>query len=278
MPEPLRIGLISDTHFNDRLFALPDNLKSLWGQVDLILHAGDVGDLIVLDQLGAIAPVIAVQGNDEPDSVRLALPLRQIVVVRGVRILLWHSHYTDTTEEHAHRLGTWEGVLRRITAQARAVGAGVALFGHTHVPLIYRLDDVLLINPGALTSATYFTRQAFATVARLDVHSQNDLMVTHFDIRTGTAVELPSLDLGEETSQRVSACRGWMLEPDLLPIVKEVIHYHFNDLPAVEHALTPLYRQKQAAGQLFTRQDLVRVFTNAPALDSDDRAWLLSLL
>ena len=44
------IGLISDTHFLERLFVLPENLARVWGPVDLILHAGDVGDLSVLHQ------------------------------------------------------------------------------------------------------------------------------------------------------------------------------------------------------------------------------------
>ena len=64
------IGIVSDTHFQDRSFDLPERLGAVWADVDLILHAGDIGDLCVLDLLGKFAPTIAVHGNDEPDFPR----------------------------------------------------------------------------------------------------------------------------------------------------------------------------------------------------------------
>ena len=55
-----RIGLVSDTHMPERCDALPASLCAALGGVDLLLHAGDVGELLVLDRLSAIAPVVAV--------------------------------------------------------------------------------------------------------------------------------------------------------------------------------------------------------------------------
>ena len=102
-----QIGLISDTHFQERLFALPEQLARVWGPLDLILHAGDVGDLSVLDQLGQIAPVAAVHGNDEPAAAVRDLPEQQLLMRGGVRLLLWHSHYPDPVVERANRQGNW---------------------------------------------------------------------------------------------------------------------------------------------------------------------------
>lgn len=73
-PSIASIGLVSDTHYQERLFDVPAGLEELWADADLILHAGDVGDLAVLDLLGTFAPTIAVHGNDEPARTKEILP------------------------------------------------------------------------------------------------------------------------------------------------------------------------------------------------------------
>ena len=164
-----QIGLISDTHFQDRLFALPEKLARVWGPLDLILHAGDVGDLSVLDQLGQMAPVMAVHGNDEPPTAARDLPEQQLLMRGGVRVLLWHSHYPDPVVERANRKGNWGPKLDRLAARTREAGAQVLVYGHSHVPALNRQAGVILFNPGALASGSFFTRQSPQTVGRLRV-------------------------------------------------------------------------------------------------------------
>ena len=76
------IGLLSDTHgfFHPRL-------PQIFEGVDVILHAGDVGSMAILRQLEQIAPVTAVQGNNDGE-----LPLRatEVVVLSGRRFLVQH--------------------------------------------------------------------------------------------------------------------------------------------------------------------------------------------
>jgi len=165
------IGLISDTHYQDRLFDMPDSLWDIWRDVDLILHAGDVGELDVLDILSKYAPTIAVHGNDDPDHIKQDLPYQQIVTVRGIRILLWHSHYVDPVEEKANRKGVWGPKLARIVDRGHEVDAQIVVYGHTHVPMIYQHEDVILINPGALASGSYFTRQKISSVGKLHIYA-----------------------------------------------------------------------------------------------------------
>jgi putative phosphoesterase len=98
-----RIGLVSDTHMPERCAQLPPTLFDVLDGVDLLLHAGDVGELWVLDRLSTIAPVIAVHGNDETEDAEQALPYSQVVTVTGQRILLWHSHCPDWQEEMPSR-------------------------------------------------------------------------------------------------------------------------------------------------------------------------------
>ena len=97
------LGLISDTHMPQRCAALPQVLADVFRGVDLFLHAGDVGELWVLDQLSAIAPVIAVHGNDDTVDAQRELPYQQIITIGGQRLLLYHSHHPDHDQEMAMR-------------------------------------------------------------------------------------------------------------------------------------------------------------------------------
>jgi putative phosphoesterase len=123
-----RVGLISDTHG-----MLRPQVFDVFKGVDLILHAGDVGDDDILDELEAIARVLAVRGNtDRFDNPRL--PERRDLVVGGVRVHVSHGH---------------EVGARPITLLAAYGHADVIVYGHTHRELITELEGHLIVNPGA---------------------------------------------------------------------------------------------------------------------------------
>ena len=122
------IGLISDTHGMLR----PDVFTALAG-VELILHAGDVGGVEILDELGALAPVQAVFGNTDPPG-HPRLVERIDCEISGVTVHV----------SHGHELGS--PVPARLLA---AYEATVIVYGHTHRPLIETYDGRLVVNPGA---------------------------------------------------------------------------------------------------------------------------------
>src|SRR5262245_5485989 len=112
-----RIGLVSDTHMPDRCAALPAALLDVLKGVDLLLHAGDVGELWVLDRLAAIAPVIAVHANDDTADAQRELPYQQVLAVAGQRIVLTHAHYPDRAQElESRRDDAWAPKLERRAA------------------------------------------------------------------------------------------------------------------------------------------------------------------
>ena len=117
------LGVISDTHGLLR----PEALEALMG-VDLILHAGDVGSVEVLDGLRAVAPVHAVRGN--MDGAGLGLPLTTVVEVGGVMLYVLHDLY-------------------RLDLDPRAAGFVGVVSGHTHRPSLAQRDGVLYLNPGS---------------------------------------------------------------------------------------------------------------------------------
>ena len=124
---PVVVGLISDTHGLLRA----DVFEALAG-VALILHAGDVGEDDILDELAAIAPVQAVQGNTDAPRRRLA---KEIVrEIGGVSLHVSHGHETGSP--------TPEKLLARYPQD-------VLVYGHTHRPLVARAEGRLVVNPGA---------------------------------------------------------------------------------------------------------------------------------
>lgn len=177
------VGLISDTHYPLRCEQLPPAIFEIFAGVDLLLHAGDVGELAVLDQLSQIAPVIAVHGNDEASIAEEVLPYQQIIALHGRRILLWHSHYPDRQEEMASRVDdAMVPKLQRTVDRAKQAGATIAIFGHWHIPLIYEQDGVTVVNPGAIASGNFFSRQLIQSVALLFLLRDGGHEIMHIDI------------------------------------------------------------------------------------------------
>ena len=189
------LGLLADTHLPDRLTALPPALAEALRGVDLILHAGDLSELRVLDQLSGIAPVLAVCGNDEAGDARRDLPDRQLVTVAGRRILLLHGHYHDRAEELASRLDDrWEPKLAYRAEWGRRADASVVVFGHIHIPLSAHRDGLLLVNPGALAAASGATRQRRQTIALLYVRDDGAVTPVHVDLADLTRPYAPRID------------------------------------------------------------------------------------
>ena len=160
------VALVSDTHMPRRCRAFPPALFDVLAGADLLIHAGDVGELWVLDRLSAIAPVVAVHGNDETDEATRHLPYETVIPVQGERVFVWHSHYRDWHEERAARQGEEIlGKLDRTITRAQQAGASLAIFGHWHIPLVHRSQGVTVVNPGAIASGNEITRQLHQTVA-----------------------------------------------------------------------------------------------------------------
>ena len=120
------IGVISDTHGLLR----PEVIEHLQG-VSRILHAGDVGEQEVLDQLRAIAPVIAVRGNVDRRGWAEELPWHEAVEVGEQLVYLTH-------------------IREEIDLDPVAADIKVVIFGHTHAPLIETKGGVIWFNPGSV--------------------------------------------------------------------------------------------------------------------------------
>lgn len=234
------IGLISDTHASDRLFELPAALPEVFQSVDLILHAGDVGDGWVLERLSDIAPVVAVHGNDELSGAPAYLPEKQTIAVCGRRIALFHGHYPDRAEEMASRqMDDLPSKLDRLAEMTRGAGARISVFGHWHIPMVVQRDGVLLINPGALASRSHIMRQAYQTVALLALLRKGETRVVHVDL----AQPDRALNVEHDLAQRFNALARQFNTPILEPRLQGRVNEFRALAESFEEIFLPLWRR-----------------------------------
>jgi uncharacterized protein len=165
----LRLVVVADTHGRPHPKAA-EQIAAL--KPDQILHAGDIGDLSVLDQLAKLAPVHAVRGNIDvkaPDLVD-ALTLEVVDDSRSLlTLLLVH-------------IAVHGPKLRRDAAElARQEGASLVVCGHSHVPFIGRDRGLSVFNPGSIGPRRFQLPVLFGVI---DIdHAQ--VRLTHIDCETG---------------------------------------------------------------------------------------------
>jgi putative phosphoesterase len=120
-----RVGLISDTHGLVR----PEAVDFLRGS-DFIVHAGDIGDAQVLEELRRLAPLTAVRGNNDKGPWAKSIAETEVLQVGDVSIYVLHD-------------------LSELDLDPIAAGFQVVVSGHSHNPCIEARDGVLYVNPGS---------------------------------------------------------------------------------------------------------------------------------
>jgi putative phosphoesterase len=120
-----RVALLSDTHGLLRAQA-----RAFAVGCDYIIHGGDIGSPEILDELAALAPLIAVKGNNDTQSWAAHLPQTEMIRVGGAFVYVIHD-------------------VSRLDIEPHAAGVQVIVSGHSHKPLIQRRDGILYVNPGS---------------------------------------------------------------------------------------------------------------------------------
>lgn len=119
------VGVISDTHG-----LLRDEAVEALRGADHIIHAGDIGDPAILDELRQLAPVTAVRGNVDTETWAGRIPLNEVVELAGASIYVLHN-------------------LDDLDLKPEAAGFKVVVYGHSHGPKMEEKDGVLYFNPGS---------------------------------------------------------------------------------------------------------------------------------
>lgn len=121
----MHIGVISDTHGLLR----PEALEALRGS-EAIIHAGDVGDPEILDELSKLAPVTAVRGNVDRGAWARKLPETAVLEIGIVSIYVLHN-------------------IDQLDIKPEAARFSAVIYGHSHVPKQESRTGVLYFNPGS---------------------------------------------------------------------------------------------------------------------------------
>lgn len=138
----MKIGIIADTHIPEAGKVLTHHVVEAFKGVELILHAGDLIVLSVLDWLEKIAPVLAVRGNGDsavPPDPRIME--NRVVTVDNKRIGM--RHCMEFPEEPE-----WRN-LEKFMERRFNGPVDIILFGDTHVAFVETHNGVLLVNPGS---------------------------------------------------------------------------------------------------------------------------------
>jgi len=135
------LALVSDTHGLLR-DSVTEALKRL--DLDLIVHAGDVGPRSLLQSLETIAPVVAVRGN--VDRELACLPPTELISVNDRLIYVLHD-------------------LDLLDLDPAIAGIAMVVSGHSHQPKIGRRRGVLYVNPGSIGPRRFRLPVSFAKVA-----------------------------------------------------------------------------------------------------------------
>ncbi len=163
------IGLVSDTHgwLDPELVEIFDDYE-----VDRIVHAGDIGDEVILERLEEIAPVEAVRGNIDGGDLRF-LPEERFFEVHGRTIAVLHI------------AGSPRRPRKRARELIRRDEPDVFVCGHSHIPAVDRVDGALWLNPGA--------------AGRHGFHTERFAAMLHVDEQTGE-LSMDRIELGSRSA------------------------------------------------------------------------------
>jgi putative phosphoesterase len=130
----MRIGLLSDTHsyLDEGVFRHFENCDEIW-------HAGDVGDISVIEKLQKFKKLRAVYGNIDGQEIRKQYPEYDVFTINKLKFIMIHI---------AGKFGYYTPQLRLLIKQH---APNILICGHSHILKVQydKYNQLLYINPGA---------------------------------------------------------------------------------------------------------------------------------
>ncbi|CEK36158.1 YfcE family phosphodiesterase [Paeniclostridium sordellii] len=122
----MKIGIISDTHG-----LLRDEVKSNLQDCDLILHAGDVGNLELINELNSITKCEFIKGNCDKKIEFENIEDNKVININGIKVYMVHD-------------------LKSIKYNLKELDIDIVVYGHSHKKNYYENDGIIYINPGSV--------------------------------------------------------------------------------------------------------------------------------
>jgi putative phosphoesterase len=163
---PLTIGVISDTHiYTGSRREIHPSITNLFQRagVDLMIHLGDANSRSVLEEIAEIAPLIAVPGNNDDEELQNILSETTRFQVGKFTFGVLHGHGGRSAKQEAIR--RWAGKVDCV------------LFGHSHMPLLDRVQSTVLFNPGSATERRWHPHFGIGLIRVTEERFTPDLIV-----------------------------------------------------------------------------------------------------
>jgi len=163
----VKVAVISDTHIPATCNALPIMLLEGIKDADLIIHAGDCTELSVIEELEKIAPVEGVVGNMDTGMISRRFPVKKILELGSFKVGI------------AHGYGGPDKLIDYVKEMFKDEKIDCIIYGHSHIPKIDYINDVLYFCPGSPTEKVFAPYNSFGileigekitpTIVRLDI-------------------------------------------------------------------------------------------------------------
>ena len=153
MGNSIKIGVIADTHIPDRSKSIPKEILEAFKNVDMVLHAGDLVDLKVLDELRRVCSnVKAVWGNMDPQEARKKLNAKEIIQAGRYKIGLMHGYGAPTK------------LVEILNEEFKNDKVDVIVFGHAHSAYNEKKGEILFFNPGSPTDKAFSPYNSYGII------------------------------------------------------------------------------------------------------------------
>jgi putative phosphoesterase len=147
----MKIGVIADTHIPALANKLPQKVYDYFKDCDLIIHAGDLVEASILEELEKIAETKAVWGNMDSYELKRRLPEKIVLDVAGKKIGVVHGR------------GPAFKVIKTVS-EAFSKKPDIIIFGHSHTPFNEKKGDTLFFNPGSATDNVFPQNRSFGII------------------------------------------------------------------------------------------------------------------
>lgn len=167
-----RIGLLSDTHGY-----IDERILKLLSETDEVWHAGDIGNLTVVDEIEKIKPLVAVYGNIDGNRARMRFPLHQRFVCEGLDV--WITH-----------IGGYPGRYSpAIRSELYTNPPKLFICGHSHILKVMfdKKLQLMHMNPGAAGNVGFHLKRT----------------MLRFSIEKGELKDLEAIELGDRSTKSV---------------------------------------------------------------------------
>lgn len=153
MGDSVKIGVISDTHIPERANEIPQKILDDFKNVDMIIHAGDLVDLSVLEKLKSVCSNIkAVWGNMDPEEVRKKIPEKEILQIGKHRIGIMHGY------------GAPNNLVQHLSSIFKDDKVDMVIFGHAHYSVNEKIGGILFFNPGSATDKVFAPYNSYGII------------------------------------------------------------------------------------------------------------------